>query len=344
MTIVQILASEFGIGQERIEKTVELLDGGNTVPFIARYRKEVTGGLDDTLLRGLSERLAYLRLLYRYVAASNMINSGWDYPTKQQLSQYSRLLNVMLSSSRSYRGERLRTQYALMEKVLDIKDSPAGRNDTTSFAALPTAVSFLLNKEPGMDGGLRMACVASDALTLQYYEEPDDRKAAFGHKLTRQDWEAIAAIKDRYQDILFGLPTMAVNVAHPMLQELLSELREPGRRFTFLCGHDSNIGSVLAALRAEPYSAPGAIETKTPIGGKIVFGKYRGRDGRMYADLWLVYASADQLRGLAVLGPDCPPMSLPLRLSGLTPNADGLYLLSDLEARFTEAIDLYETF
>ena len=64
----------------------------------------------------------------------------------------------------------------------------------------------------------------------------------------------------------------------------------------------------------------------------------------MYADLWLVYASADQLRGLTVLEPDCPPMSLPLRLSGLTPNADGLYLLSDLEARFTEAIDLYETF
>ena len=226
----------------------------------------------------------------------------------------------------------------------DSDDSPAGRNDTTSFAALPTAVSFLLNKEPGMDGGLRMACVASDALTLQYYEEPDDRKAAFGHKLTRKDWEAIASIKDRYQDILFGLPTIAVNVAHPMLQELLSELREPGRKFTFLCGHDSNIGSVLAALRAEPYSAAAAIETKTPIGGKIVFGKYRGRDGRMYADLWLVYASADQLRGLTVLGPDCPPMSLPLRLQGLTANADGLYLLSDLEARFTEAIDLYETF
>ena len=172
----------------------------------------------------------------------------------------------------------LRSQYALLEKVLDIKDSPAGRNDTTAFSAFPVNVSFLLNKEPAMNGGLRMACVASDALTLQYYEEPDDRKAAFGHSLTRKDWEAIASIKDRYQDILFGLPTMAVNVAHPMLQELLSELREPGRKFTFLCGHDSNIGSVLAALRAEPYSAPGAIEAKTPIGGKIVFGKYRGAD------------------------------------------------------------------
>ena len=238
----------------------------------------------------------------------------------------------------------LKSPYALMEKVLDIKDSPAGRNDTTAFASLPTAVSFLLHHEPGMTGGLKLACSASDALTLQYYEEPDDRKAAFGHPLTREDWEAIASIKDRYQDILFGLPTMAVNVAHPMLQELLSELRQPGRKFTFLCGHDSNIGSVLAALRAEPYSAPGAIETKTPIGGKLVFGKWRGRDGRLYADLWLVYASADQLRGVTVLGPDCPPMSLPLRLDGLTPNADGLYLLSDLEARFTEAIDLYETF
>ena len=238
----------------------------------------------------------------------------------------------------------LKRQYALMEKVLDIKDSPAGRNDTTSFASLPSALSFFLHNEPGMTGGLKLACSASDALTLQYYEEPDDRKAAFGHKLTRKDWEAIASIKDRYQDILFGLPTMAVNVAHPMLQELLSELRKPGRKFTFLCGHDSNIGSVLAALRTEPYSAPGAIETKTPIGGKLVFEKWRGRDGRLYADLWLVYASADQLRGVSVLGPDCPPMSLPLRLEGLTPNADGLYLLSDLEARFTEAIDLYETF
>ena len=65
--------------------------------------------------KGDRETYAYLRLLYRYVAASNMINSGWDYPTKQQLSLYSRLLNVMLSTSRNYKGQRLRTQYALME-------------------------------------------------------------------------------------------------------------------------------------------------------------------------------------------------------------------------------------
>jgi glucose-1-phosphatase len=134
---------------------------------------------------------------------------------------------------------------------------------------------------------------------------------------------------------------VAVNVAHPILQELLAELCTPGRRFAFLCGHDSNIGSVLAALRAEPYNAPAAIETKTPIGGKVLFQKYRGRDGKLYADLWLVYASADQLREITLLSPSNPPMALRLSLQGLKANADGLYPFEALELRFKEAIDAY---
>ena len=195
-----------------------------------------------------------------------------------------------------------------------------------------------------MTGGLKMACSASDALTLQYYEEPDVLKAGFGHKLTREEWAGLSSVKDWYQDVLFAAPSVAANVAHPMLQELLAELRTPGRKLAFLCGHDSNIGSVLAALGAEPYDAPGAIETKTPIGGKILFEKFRGRDGKLYADIWLVYASADQLREMSILSPDNPPMALQLRLEGLSANADGLYPFADLERRFSHAIDLYETF
>ena len=238
----------------------------------------------------------------------------------------------------------MKAKYALLEKVLDIKASPAARHDTTAFGQFPSAVRFEMGKEPIMTGGLKMACSASDALTLQYYEEPDVVKAGFGHKLTRQEWAAVSSVKDWYQDVLFAAPTVAVNVAHPMLQELLAELRTPGRKFAFLCGHDSNIGSVLAALGVEPYDAPAAIETKTPIGGKILFEKFRGRDGKLYADIWLVYASADQLREVTLLAPANPPMALPLRLKGLSVNADGLYLLEDLERRFAEAIDLYETF
>ncbi len=58
-----IIASELQARAEQVEAAVRLLDKGNTVPFIARYRKEVTGGLDDTQLRQLETRLGYLREL-----------------------------------------------------------------------------------------------------------------------------------------------------------------------------------------------------------------------------------------------------------------------------------------
>jgi hypothetical protein len=57
------LAQEFAIRVNQVDSVIELLDGGNTVPFIARYRKEVTGGLDHVTLRKLAERLTYLRNL-----------------------------------------------------------------------------------------------------------------------------------------------------------------------------------------------------------------------------------------------------------------------------------------
>lgn len=63
MTINERLAEELSIRQKQADAAVELLDAGNTVPFISRYRKEVTGGLDDDILRRLSERLGYLRSL-----------------------------------------------------------------------------------------------------------------------------------------------------------------------------------------------------------------------------------------------------------------------------------------
>ncbi len=61
MDIIKKLSEELGIPAGRIEQTVALIDEGNTIPFIARYRKEVTGGMTDVQLRELDERLAYLR-------------------------------------------------------------------------------------------------------------------------------------------------------------------------------------------------------------------------------------------------------------------------------------------
>ena len=61
MDIVKKLAGEFAVRESQVTATVQLIDEGNTIPFIARYRKEATGGLNDVVLRRLHERLQYLR-------------------------------------------------------------------------------------------------------------------------------------------------------------------------------------------------------------------------------------------------------------------------------------------
>ena len=63
MDINATLAKEFNLRQEQVDNTVALIDDDKTIPFIARYRKEVTGSLDDQILRELFDRLTYLRNL-----------------------------------------------------------------------------------------------------------------------------------------------------------------------------------------------------------------------------------------------------------------------------------------
>ena len=62
-TITHILARELNQSEQHVSNVVALLDEGNTIPFIARYRKELHGSMDDTALRALEERLQYLRNL-----------------------------------------------------------------------------------------------------------------------------------------------------------------------------------------------------------------------------------------------------------------------------------------
>ena len=63
MDIIALISQEFDIDKAIAQRIVALIDEGNTIPFIARYRKEQTGAMDDQRLRELSERLEYLRSL-----------------------------------------------------------------------------------------------------------------------------------------------------------------------------------------------------------------------------------------------------------------------------------------
>ena len=239
-------------------------------------------------------------------------------------------------------GEKVAENYKVLERVLDMDQSKAClEGDTCHFRTDDAHVYLIKYREPGMGGSLRLACQAADALVLQYYEEPDAVKAAFGHTLTWEDWESISSIKDWYGDVLFTAPVVARQVARPLLRTMLEELQKDGRKFTFLCGHDSNIGSVLASLDAEDYSLPYTIEKKTPIGSKLVIERWEDTEGRSFVALNLVYQSTEQLRNITLLDLENPPMVFPVHLKGMNANGDGLYPFDALVQRLKIATIFY---
>ena len=238
--------------------------------------------------------------------------------------------------------DELSDNYELLSDVIDVEES----DDFTSgkfkgFATDDSVFSFEEGKEPTVSGSLKTACSLSDALVLQYYEEPDALKAAFGHKLSNDDWKAISDIKDVYGNVLFASPMVAVNVANPLLKEIKNELGTEGRQFTFLCGHDSNLISVLAALGAEEYDLPEAIED-VPIGSKLVISKWKNEAGDEMISLDLVYQTTDQLRNLTMVDQSNPPGIYSIRLKGLNADENGLYKAEDVMKLFEEKINEYD--
>ena len=237
----------------------------------------------------------------------------------------------------------LSDNYALLSDIIDIEDSKAYQDGTLNgFSTDDTELVLELEKEPGMTGSLKTACSISDALVLQYYEEPDAQKAAFGHEIGIEEWKQISEIKDLYGDVLFTAPLIAPNVAHPLLEEIVSEFDTDGRKFTFLCGHDSNVGSVLAALEADEYTLPEAIESKTPIGCKLVFSRWKNESGERFISCDLVYPSVEQLRSLSLLNLDHSPVVYPMSFAGLEQVEDGMYRADDLLERFETALSAYD--
>lgn len=240
-------------------------------------------------------------------------------------------------------NEGLKDSYQLIEKVLDLKHSPACQSgEVCAFDDYNTQLKLEKGDEPNMKGSLKFANSASDALILQYYEDTDPVQAAFGQKLINADWEKIAKVKDVYGDVLFTAPIVAVNVAHPLLVYMKDELNAKNRKFTFLCGHDSNIASVNAALEVEEYSLPQSIEKKTPIGSKLVFEKWVDKEGKEFVAVNIVYQTTEQLRNVSLLNLENPPVVFSLKLKGLQANADGLYTIESINDRFDKAIRAYE--
>ena len=228
----------------------------------------------------------------------------------------------------------------LMEQVLDMAHSPAAlQGDTTHFWFDDTQFKIEKGSEPKMTGGYTLANSVADALVLQCYES--ESMTAFGHELTMEQWRAICAVKEVYDGLLFTTHSAAVNLAYPLVSRIREELNRSDRKFMFLCGHDSNLASISAALGLQIPETENALELHTPIGSKLVFEKWSDGSDE-YVAVNLVYQSIGQLQGRTLLSPAAPPMVLSVTIDGLNANSDGLYRLSDLDTRMAEAMTEYD--
>jgi glucose-1-phosphatase len=208
-------------------------------------------------------------------------------------------------------------------------DNPAVENDE-----LQVTVKEGLH----LGGSIRPLMTACDALSLQYYELGDSR-ASFGHELSFRQWQDIAAVKEAGIHVYRRMPTFARALARPLLEVFLQELNAPGRKFTFLCGHDTNVATVMGALGVRENSLPESIEQEVPIGGKLVVERWQDRAGESFLALKLVYPSVYQLCSELPIDMRHPPQSLPLHLQGMEPNEEDLIPLQAFRQRLTEAIE-----
>lgn len=170
--IVALLAEELGVRPAQVAATVELLDSGATVPFIARYRKEVTGGLDDTVLRNLEVRLVYVRELEdRRAAVFESI--------EQQGKLSPELTGEILAATTKQRLEdlyapfkpkrRTRAQIAREAGLEPLADAILG--DHTADPA--TLAEGYLNAEAGINDSKAALDGARDILAERFAENAD---------------------------------------------------------------------------------------------------------------------------------------------------------------------------
>ena len=240
-------------------------------------------------------------------------------------------------------AEQTRDVIKLIMDTVDMQDSEfyqSGKyGDLLKDAS---GIKMEADKEPDVTGAIKTASQVADALLLQYYEEPDAVKAAFGHELAEDDWAAVGGFVSTALEIRHGAPMIAVNIAHPLLQELEKELKNEKRKFSFFCAHDVTVLGTLSALGAKLDALPGSIEKKTPIGVKLMFERRRDREGQAWYRVSMVYRSTDQIRSDEVLTLANPPMKYDLTFEGVETNEDGLISEADFFALFDRAFRTYD--
>ena len=179
MGMIETLAKELSIGRQQAESAVRLLDEDNTIPFIARYRKEVTGGLDDTVLRALEERLRYLRSLqkrreevFALIQASGKLNEQQLNQVEVSLQRAS-LLSEVEDIYRPYKQKRKTRASAAREKGLE----PLAQflQAQRQGSSLEQEAQKFIDPKKGVEDAAQAIAGAQDILAEQLSDSPQVR-------------------------------------------------------------------------------------------------------------------------------------------------------------------------
>lgn len=328
------------------------------------------GLIKEDVCPNLDEINLYANSMQRTVATANYFASGFKptchlnvyhrfKPSKMDPIFFPRLTKVTPDFIKMARSQinhlngfnhvddftySLKPIFKNLEKVLDLKQSPLCQKEKfCQFNDFKTEVMFKKGDEPRLKGNLLLGTKIADALVLQYLEDSNEPPVIFKQKISFADIQNISKIKDTYGDILFSAPIVAVNVAHPLLTYMRDELLAPNRKLTYLVGHDSNLTSVMSALDIIPPTLENSLESRTPIGSKLLFEKFVDKKtGKLWIKLSLMYQSSDQIRHLSILDLDNPPMQVALAFKGLEKNPAGFYAFEEVIERFNHAIHQYE--
>ncbi|WP_394497823.1 Tex family protein [Shewanella sp. ENK2] len=207
LSIAQIIAQELNVREQQVSDTIALLDDGSTVPFVARYRKEATGGLDDAQLRTLDSRLGYLRELAerRQVILSSIETQGKLTPALQQAintaDSKTRLEDLYLP----YKPKRrTKGQIAIEAGLLPLADFLL----TNRQADLESKAAEFVNAEAGfgdtkavLDGArfILMERFAEDADLLQKIRKHLSQQAVLESRMVKGKEKEGAKFRDYFE-------------------------------------------------------------------------------------------------------------------------------------------------
>ncbi|MBQ7901454.1 MAG: RNA-binding transcriptional accessory protein [Clostridia bacterium] len=182
MDIIKILASEFSVREEQINNTVALIDDGNTIPFIARYRKEVTGSLDDAVLRDLNSRLAYLRSLEERKAEIIKLIDEQGKMTDELMEKINSVsvLSELEDIYRPYRPKRRTRASVAKEKGLEPLAIKFMLQAEKSGNVYDIASEFI-NPDLGVETAEEAVAGASDIIAENISDDADWRKYIRGY-------------------------------------------------------------------------------------------------------------------------------------------------------------------